>query len=118
MLHLDPGGRTLAHDVELATTMWRRMKGLLGRASVPGGYALVIRPCRSIHTWFMRCAIDAVFVDASGRVVKVADRVAPFRLVSGGRGARAVVELSGGAASRAGVRPGDRLVEWERWGAA
>jgi uncharacterized protein len=117
MLRVESGGRTLATHVENASTPWTRMKGLLGRRSVPPGYAMVIEPCRSIHTWFMRCAIDAVFVDKDGRVVKVASDVRPFRLVSGGAGARAVVELASGGARRAAVRPGDRLIGLEGPGA-
>lgn len=116
MLRVNPGGTTLATAVEVASTPWRRMKGLLGQASVPRDYALVIRPCRSIHTWFMRCAIDAVFVDKEGRVVKVASDIGPFRLVSGGAGARAVVELASGGARHAAVRPGDLLVGLDRPG--
>lgn len=117
MLRVDPGGQTLATDVEKATTLWRRMKGLLGRPSVPRGYAMVIEPCRSIHTWFMRCAIDAVFVDRDGRVVKIATDVGPFRVVTGGKDAHAVIELASGGAAHAAVRPGDRLVGLEGPGA-
>jgi uncharacterized membrane protein (UPF0127 family) len=56
----------------------------------------------------MRFAIDAVFVDRDGTVVKVVDSIPPWR-TAGAKGAKAVVELPAGAAAAAGVEPGERL---------
>ena len=44
-----------------------RRKGLLGRSGLEPASALIIAPCFSIHTMFMRFDIDAVFVDEDGR---------------------------------------------------
>jgi uncharacterized membrane protein (UPF0127 family) len=60
--------------------------------------------------WFMRFAIDAVFVDRAGRVVRVAERLAPWRFAIGARGASEVIELPAGAASEARTQAGDELV--------
>jgi uncharacterized membrane protein (UPF0127 family) len=60
----------------------------------------------SVHTWFMRFAIDAVFCDRDGVVLHVARGLRPWRIAAR-RGARSVLELPEGAA--ADVRPGDRL---------
>jgi uncharacterized protein len=59
--------------------------------------------------WFMRFAIDAVFLDADDRVLRVAADLRPWR-VAGCRGARAVVELAAGECARVGLREGDMLV--------
>ena len=59
--------------------------------------------------WFMRFAIDAVFLDADNRVLRIAADLRPWR-VAGRRGARAVVELAAGECARVGLREGDRLV--------
>jgi len=59
---------------------------------------------------FMRFAIDAVFVDPGGRVVRVAPRLRPWVLVTAARGAREVIELPAGAAERAATQVGDELV--------
>jgi hypothetical protein len=56
---------------------------------------LLIPRCRSVHTFGMRFAIDVVFLDARGRVLRVAERVPPCRVVSCS-GARAVVEIPAG----------------------
>lgn len=60
--------------------------------------------------WFMRFAIDAVFVDRAGRVVRVAERLAPWRTAVFARGAAEVVELPAGTAGRTGTQAGDELV--------
>lgn len=101
-------GATLA-AAELADTPWRRTVGLLGRSGLAGGEALVLDPCYSVHTWFMRFPIDVVFIDTEGEVVRVRDRVAPFRFVWGGRRARATIELASGEACRAGLHAGIRV---------
>jgi hypothetical protein len=84
------------------------MKGLLGRSSLPPGEGLLIRPAPSIHTFFMRFPIDAVFISREGEVLKVASRVKPWRTRSCRR-AYAVLELSAGEAKRRHVAVGDRI---------
>ena len=60
--------------------------------------------------WFMRFAIDAVFVDRAGKVVRVAPDLAPWRFAILARGARDVIELPAGTAARTGTQAGDELV--------
>lgn len=84
------------------------MRGLLGRTELPAGAGLWIRPSNSIHMFFMRFAIDAVFLDASGTVVRLAGGLRPWRMASCRR-ARSVLELAEGEIARRGVRLGDVL---------
>ena len=58
---------------------------------------------------FMRFPIDAIFVDRGGRVVRVVERLGPWRLASGARGARECIELPAGAAALSGTQAGDEL---------
>src|SRR5689334_3272925 len=73
-------GRLLASAVELAVTSATRRKGLLGRDCLDPSVAIIIAPCQAIHTFFMRFAIDVVFVNRSGQVVKVVHDVKPWRI--------------------------------------
>jgi uncharacterized membrane protein (UPF0127 family) len=84
-----------------------RMRGLLGRTELPRGEGILLRPCGSIHTFFMRFPIDAVFVDRDGKVVGVERELRPWRTARH-RGAKAVLELAAGAA--AGIDAGASLV--------
>jgi len=108
----DEHGRVVCEGLTLADGPLTRMKGLLGRKGLPSGEGLLLRPAGSVHTWFMRFPIDAVFLDGEGRVLKIAADLRPWR-AAGCRGARAVLELSSGESERRGVRPGDRLVPVE-----
>jgi uncharacterized membrane protein (UPF0127 family) len=103
---LTSNGAVVADSCLLAVAPWSRMRGLLGRASLAPGEAMLFRPAGSIHMFFMRFAIDAVFCDRDLVVLDVVPSLQPWRMASR-RGAKVVIELAEGAA--AGVRPGDRL---------
>ncbi len=79
----------------------------MGRRKLGEDEGLLIEPCSSIHTMFMRFAIDVIFLDRERRVVKIAT-VTPFR-VALGRGSHAVLEVPAGTAERHGLEVGDAL---------
>jgi len=60
--------------------------------------------------FFMRFAIDAVFVDRGGRVVRIAEHIGPWRPAVVARGAAEVIELPAGTASETRTQVGDELV--------
>ena len=93
----------------MADRVFPRLRGLLGRSSLPAGEGLLLTPERSIHMWFMRFPIDAVFLDRELTVVGIAANLRPWRAAAR-KGARAVLELPAGECARRGVEPGDRLV--------
>ena len=103
-------GTVVCEHCLLAETMFARLRGLLGRSGLAEGEGMLLRPASSIHTAFMRFAIDAVFVDKENRVVKVAPEIRPWRAAAC-RGARAVLELPAGEAERRGIRPGVSLTQ-------
>jgi uncharacterized protein len=101
-------GRVVCEECTVAHTMFTRMRGLLGKRGLDSGEGLLIRPAPSIHTFFMRFPIDVVFLSRQGEVLKVAERVAPWRARSC-RHSYAVLELAAGEAGRRGIALGDRL---------
>jgi uncharacterized protein len=109
MLIVERTGVTIARALEIASTPWKRARGLLGRRGLSAGGGLLIRPCHAVHTWFMRFPIDVVFIDEDQRVVRIVPHMAPFHAASGGWRARAVVELPAGCAAAAGLQEGDRV---------
>ncbi len=88
------------------------MKGLLGRSELEPGEGLWIRPTSSIHMFFMRFPIDAVFVDRQLVVRKVVSELKPWR-VAFAWGARSVIELASDEAERRGIERGQQLVTAE-----
>jgi len=103
-------GTVVASRAEKAETHWARLLGLMGRRTLPEGGALLITPCSSVQTSFMRFAIDVIFLDGDGQVVKIVPELKPYRGALGGRGARSALELPAGAAAHCGIAVGDRLV--------
>jgi len=108
MLRNARAGQIIAETLIPAFERSARNKGLLGRQSLEQGSAMILAPCSSVHTFFMKFPIDIVFVARDGRVVKVCERRGPWRLAIGA-GAFAVVELPAGALEQSGTRVGDRL---------
>ena len=90
----------------LAETPLTRRKGLLGRRGLEQGEGLLLRPAASIHTFFMRFPIDAVWVDRGLNVLKVSYDVAPWGTAAC-KGA--IVEMAAGEAKRVGLSARDKL---------
>lgn len=100
---------TVCERAVLADGPLSRMRGLLGRRELPAGEGLLLTPAPAIHTAFMRFAIDALFLDSDLRVLKIVERLRPWK-AAGKRGARSVLELGAGEAVRLNVREGDQLL--------
>src|SRR3954469_13040930 len=93
--------------MELATPRGAGRRGLLGRDRFDG--ALVLRPCRQVHTIGMRFAIDVAFCALDGRVVRVVT-MGPGRVSRIVWGGGCVVEAAAGSFERWGVRRGSTVV--------
>jgi uncharacterized protein len=108
-------GPVVCERCVLADNPWTRLKGLLGRRGLEHGEGLLIRPTGSIHMFFMRFPIDAVFLDRDMHVLKVTSDLKPWRMAAK-KGAKQVLEIAAGEASKRGVEPGQRLVLAEEQG--
>lgn len=99
-------GRLLADRVELADTPVKRFWGLMGRKSLRRGEGLLLVRCPSIHCFFMKITIDAVYLSKEMRVIGI-ETIKPWRLGRLYRGVAHVLELPEGAAGA--LRAGDLL---------
>ena len=93
---VDAGDGLLVHQ---AVRAGQRRRGLAGLDGLPANRALHLRPCRAVHTFGMRFALDLVWLDGARRVVRV-DRGVPPRRQRACLRARSVVELRAGDADR------------------
>jgi uncharacterized membrane protein (UPF0127 family) len=109
-------GTVVCERVELADTPWTRLRGLLGRPSLPPGEGMLFIPAPSIHSAFMRFTFDAVFLDRELKVLRLAPEIPPWRARSA-RHAKRVLELSAGEIVRRGLQVGDQLAVNEAEGA-
>jgi hypothetical protein len=99
----------LARRVAIASSVPARLRGLLGTRSLPRGHGLLLRPCRQVHSFFMRYALDLVFVDGRGRVLLTVSDFKTNRISPHVRAADAVLELPAGALAEVPTEPGDLL---------
>jgi uncharacterized membrane protein (UPF0127 family) len=101
--------------VEVAADEATRERGLMFRKEVPPGTGMLFdfNPARPVAFWMKNTLIplDIIFIGVDGRIMNIAERTVPQSLtpVPSEGAARAVLEIAGGAASRLGIRPGDRV---------
>ncbi|MBN1870022.1 MAG: DUF192 domain-containing protein [Candidatus Omnitrophica bacterium] len=99
----------IARNGRLADTFFSRMIGLLNRPCLPKDEALIITCCQSIHMFFMRFAIDAIFVDKKDCVVGIVKSIKPFRLSPIFFKASYVIEVPEGAIVQSETSIGDKI---------
>lgn len=99
----------IAEEVQVAFDFWRRLKGLLGKPLLPVGHGLLLKPCNSVHSFFMAFPFDAVFLDEEMKIVHIIEAMPPYRVSPIIREARSVLELPAGIARLSGSRIGDQL---------
>jgi uncharacterized membrane protein (UPF0127 family) len=102
-------GHVLAEQLRPAHTHWTRLRGLLGTRTLPAGDGLWIRPCRQVHMFGMRYAIDVVFLDDAHRGVALVRALQPGRITPMVRDATRVLELPTGTIERAALTTGTQL---------
>ncbi|MHB8556243.1 MAG: DUF192 domain-containing protein, partial [Candidatus Dormibacteria bacterium] len=113
-------GRYLARRVVVARSVFSRFMGLMGRAEPEPDEGLWLVPCRSIHMFFMRTAIDVAFLDRQGVVVRAVSRMRPWSLRPIGvtllpvARAHSALELAPGTLERLGVGVGAQFDFSER----
>jgi len=98
--------KLLASDAHMANTFFARLKGLLGTRQLIEGSGLLISPCSSIHTIGMKYAIDVLFVNQLGHVVKIESGLNAGKF-SVCNSSRYVVELPAGVIAATSTTLGD-----------
>lgn len=102
-------GNNLADDARLASSYWQRLIGLMGSKPLVKGEAQIIDPCSSVHTHWMRFAIDVIYVNKDHFVVGIDPALAPWKIGHFYKKVRYVVELPSGTAAATGTQVGDVL---------
>lgn len=105
----DSGAELLIEQLNVADDLWSRGKGLLGRKSLPDNEALWIVPGNNIHTFFMKFAIDCIFVDKKLEIKRLVPNAEPFRFVGPYWKAFSVFEVRSGFIEIKKLRVGDHL---------
>jgi uncharacterized membrane protein (UPF0127 family) len=104
------GDRVVVENLIIAKSILSRMIGLLGRAGLESGSAMLLKPCSSIHTVGMKFALDLIFLDKDNCIVRTVAGVGANRFVLGGRGAKSVVEIEAGQVDVCGLSLGEQCL--------
>ena len=78
-------GKTVVAQLKIAAGFWSRLAGLQFRRPLPSDAGLLLVPCNSVHTCFVRFPVDVVFLDGNGSVLAVRRSLRPWRLAWGPR---------------------------------
>lgn len=97
----------ITDDVKVAETFFTRSVGLLSKKSVSSNEALVIKPCCSIHTFFMKFPIDVLFIGKNGNIIELYENVKPWRILPIHLASKYVLELCAGQISAKNIKKGD-----------
>lgn len=103
-------GRCIAHHVRLACSFRSRCIGLLRHRHIPEQEGLLLVPGGTVHTLGMRFDIDVVFLNRQMRVLGLAERVAPWRIVVAPKDTARVLELAAGKVAATGLTSGTYLI--------
>lgn len=103
-------GAVIADPLEKAWTFFSRLAGLQFRKSLPDKGGLHIKPCDSIHMFFMRFPIDAVFLKEDGTVGHIRKNLKPWTgMVLKAWGCESVLELPAGTVDRLSIALEDQI---------
>lgn len=67
-----PIAGTIAQTVYLATDPWHRFVGLMGSRELPAGTGMLFNHTNAIHGFFMRYALQVIFMDVDHTILKIA----------------------------------------------
>ncbi len=104
----------LCERLENAGGLAGQGRGLLGRDGLEPGRGMLfengrLMPFMWMHMFFMRFAIDIVFLGRGNTVIRINRRLRPWRVSSIVFGARRALELSAGAADESSTQVGDQI---------
>nr|BDT30036.1 DUF192 domain-containing protein [Bacteriovorax sp. HI3] len=101
-------GEIICNKMMIAENFFSRLKGLMFSAELPECDGFLIRPCNSIHTFFMRYSLDIIFLDQNFNIVKVLYDLSPWRMTWIYFRSYQVLEMKAGTLKK-GLQPGEKL---------
>ena len=105
--------RLIADDIKIAQNFFTRSVGLIFKKSLLENEGLIIKPCFSVHTFFMRFKIDILFVNKQNKIIALYENVKPWRILPLHFKSYYVIELPAGSISSKNIKVKDLMVRSE-----
>ena len=100
-------GVKILDKVRTADSFFKRFIGLMGVSNLEERGGLLLFRCSSIHCFFMKITIDAVYLSKEMKVLKI-ETLKPWQIGKIVKGSSHVLELKGNTASDK-INIGDQL---------
>ena len=101
--------KLLASKVIMADTFMTRLKGLMFKKNLEKDTAMLIHPCNSVHTFFMKFSLDILFISKEYEVIYVIENMLPGKTSPLIRKAMGVLEFTSGTIEKTNTKKGDFL---------
>lgn len=108
-LKIKHNGEEIMNNILLASSFKDRLVGLMfGTCPPQNSYGLLIDPCNSIHTCFMRYSLDIIFLNSKNEIVKIIYNLKPWRFTWIYFKARKTLEIPAGQLKKT-LKEGEKL---------
>lgn len=102
-------GKSIASEVALGNTFYKRLAGLASRSEMTREQGLLLFPCKQIHTFGMSFPIDVVFLSKDNEIVHIERSMQKNYVGKYIRNAFSALELCSGVTEEVGLCVGDKL---------
>lgn len=102
---------TIKFPIKIAKTFMSRFAGLMGKKHLT--YGLLLIPCNSIHTYFMKIPIDVLYLNESFTVIDIQTNLQPWKIGKYNRKTHSILELPAGLADRLQIAVGQHIFHQE-----
>ena len=102
--------KIIAENLMVATGLFSRAIGLLGRRSINNNFGIMFPKCRSIHTHFMMFPIDIIFVDDKNCITELFKTLKPWKiLIARNKKSCHIIEMAVGTIEKSNLTIGSQL---------
>jgi uncharacterized protein len=102
-------GAELVNNLSTADTFFKRLRGLMFSKKLPAGHGLLIQPCQSIHTFFMKYSIDVLYISKDLEIVGMDETIMPAKVGKFQKRSYSVLELPAGTIRTTETKIGNYL---------
>jgi uncharacterized protein len=101
----------IANKIKVANHFFSRLIGLLFRKNIDKNFGILFPKSAQMHTMFMLCSIDIIFLNKDKLIIKIYHNIAPFKITKYIKESKKgfVLELKAGTAKEKNLQENDIL---------
>lgn len=107
---LNEKNKILFNNATITTNFFDRFIGLMGKRYIEDNEAFCIKPCNSIHMFFMRFSIDVIFLDSSNKVIEYIENLKPWQVSKIVKSSKMVIEMPCYSIKKKNIQINDTII--------